>query len=218
MKTMQTVQNLRDGIWNLPQTVNNLLARNDATAGDYLSDADAPDNNNNPEADGVTNSATDSSNDDDITDNINGEAISIDEADVGEDATISPTMYDIPDQSHAIPFALIKEQWQLVLDKECTIPEMENAIVKCKDLVLACNDDTDDRKWLVRHLIELRYRLRELQDVENDPDALPSGIKVILGHHFISRKNCPKYKVYCDHCSGIIWNVVHASYICIGND
>ncbi|XP_055630724.1 differentially expressed in FDCP 8 homolog [Toxorhynchites rutilus septentrionalis] len=213
---MQTVQNLTDGILGLPHiVVNSLLGRGDATSGDYLSEADAPDNNNNPEAEGVTSGDTDSNIDDDITHNNNGESISIDEATVAEDDAISPTRHCIPDRSHAIPYALITEQWQLVLDQECTIPEIENSILKCKDLVLGCAEDTEDRKWLVRHLIELRYRLRELQDVENDLDGSLPGTKVILGHHFIARKNCPRYKVYCDHCSGIIWNVVQASYVCI---
>lgn len=42
-------------------------------------------------------------------------------------------------------------------------------------------------------------------------------LKVILGHHFIARnsKTTPKTRQYCDHCTGVIWSVVQASYICI---
>uniref|UniRef100_A0A182SEE7 Phorbol-ester/DAG-type domain-containing protein n=1 Tax=Anopheles maculatus TaxID=74869 RepID=A0A182SEE7_9DIPT len=71
-----------------------------------------------------------------------------------------------------------------------------------------------------RHLVELRYRYRELVDYSRDPEAILEETEVILGHHFVRRKQFPfqqlqqKRNLYCDHCSGVIWNVVQASYVC----
>lgn len=41
--------------------------------------------------------------------------------------------------------------------------------------------------------------------------------QVILGHHFVDyqAKSIPTTKQHCDNCTGIIWSVVQASYICI---
>jgi hypothetical protein len=121
------------------------------------------------------------------------------------------------EKSQIIPSSLIKEQWQLVLDQNATIPDLINATERCKELVLVSDECSDERKWLVRHLVELRYRLRELQDVAEDPDCRKSDTKVILGHHFVPQqlKKLPKHKIYCDHCSGVIWSVVQASFVCL---
>ncbi|XP_058832106.1 differentially expressed in FDCP 8 homolog [Topomyia yanbarensis] len=218
---MQTVQCLKDGIWSLPSTVHSFLGRDDAdkTNVSFTDNSDNGDkNNNNADSDApiVTDDNDDSGNCD-ITDNgSSADGIEAEEATVGTVSADSLAFNDdvLASRSHAIPYVLIKENWQLVLEQDATIPEMKSAIIKCKDLVLQCRNDTEERKWLVRHLIELRHRLRELQDVDNDPDAIPSGMKVILGHHFVAQKHYPKCKVYCDHCSGIIWNVVQSSYSC----
>lgn len=44
-------------------------------------------------------------------------------------------------------------------------------------------------------------------------------IKVILGHHFVpgTLKPATSVRQFCDYCSGIIWSVVQASYVCTGN-
>lgn len=40
--------------------------------------------------------------------------------------------------------------------------------------------------------------------------------QVILGHHFSvnHKKNVTSAKLHCDHCTGVIWSVVQASYVC----
>lgn len=75
---------------------------------------------------------------------------------------------DSSDKSHAIPNSLIKEQWQLVLEEDATIDDLTNAIEKCKELVLNTDECSMERKWLVRHLVELRFRLREMEDANVD--------------------------------------------------
>lgn len=120
------------------------------------------------------------------------------------------------DKSQAIPNALIREQWQVILGQDASMDELRDAIERCKDLVMNCDEYSLERKWLVRHLVELRYRLRELQDIVDDPLCSAPKAKIILGHHFVTRQliTLPTSKQYCDHCSGIIWSVVQASYIC----
>uniref|UniRef100_A0A336LSZ9 CSON003229 protein n=1 Tax=Culicoides sonorensis TaxID=179676 RepID=A0A336LSZ9_CULSO len=123
-------------------------------------------------------------------------------------------------KSQAIPTTLIKEDWQLILEQDASIEDLRSAIDKCKDLVLKTDECSSDRKWIVRHLCELRLRLQELVDIENDPEETSESAKVILGHHFIPRHlkdnilDSTKVK-YCDFCTGIIWNVIQASYFCV---
>ncbi|XP_055528796.1 differentially expressed in FDCP 8 homolog [Wyeomyia smithii] len=215
---MQTVQNIKDGIWNFPCAVNSFLSREETTGAVQVTLDNSDDNNNNAVSE---NESIDGGgdNDDDITDNGLYEAEAEEPAALGTAMSINSLNLcgenDLLCGSHAIPLALIKEEWQLVLGCEASIPEIEFAIDKCKDLVLRTSTTkTENRNWLVRHLIELRHRLKELQDVDNDPDAVPTGMKVILGHHFVAHKSYPKCKVFCDHCSGIVWNVMQASYRC----
>lgn len=69
----------------------------------------------------------------------------------------------------------------------------------------------------MRHLVELRFRQNELKDMLDDPNTKSNDAttKVILGHHFARNlKHTPTSRQFCDHCSGVIWSVVQASYIC----
>lgn len=42
--------------------------------------------------------------------------------------------------------------------------------MRCKDLVLESDQCSPERKWLVRHLIELRLRLQECREAMADPE------------------------------------------------
>lgn len=85
---------------------------------------------------------------------------------------------DSSDKSHAIPNSLIKEQWQLVLDQDASIDDLTNAIEKCKELVLNTDECSTERKWLVRHLVELRFRLREMEDSNIDHSKTTASYRV----------------------------------------
>lgn len=85
---------------------------------------------------------------------------------------------DSSDKSHAIPNSLIKEQWQLVLDQDASIDDLTNAIEKCKELVLNTDECSAERKWLVRHLVELRFRLREMEDSNIDHSKTSASYRV----------------------------------------
>lgn len=121
------------------------------------------------------------------------------------------------DKLLTIPASLIKEQWKLILNSDATISNLEQAIITCKELILNTDEMSEERKWLVRHLVELRYELEELKNAEEDPNESGPSTKTIIGHHFTVRNigtSLQKARTYCDHCVGLIWSVVQASYIC----
>ncbi|XP_055382631.1 differentially expressed in FDCP 8 homolog isoform X2 [Condylostylus longicornis] len=128
----------------------------------------------------------------------------------------SSTEENSSEKSQAIPATLIKEQWQLVLGHEASLNELEIAIEKCKVLVMETEECTEERKWLVRHLVELRFHYKELLEASNDSKIVYPEKKVLLGHHFTVRQSrgLPQGRQYCDHCTGIVWSVVQSSYIC----
>lgn len=77
-----------------------------------------------------------------------------------------------------IPNSLIKEQCQLILDQNASIDDLKNGIEKCKELVLNTDECSTERKWLVRHLVELRFRLKEMEDASTDLTRKGSMYKV----------------------------------------
>ncbi|CAG9833378.1 unnamed protein product [Diabrotica balteata] len=123
-------------------------------------------------------------------------------------------------ESDLVPASLASEELKLALNKEATEEELLKAITRCKSLILESDHCSEERKWLVRHLIELRLRLEECKDAMNDPlhpRNHSSGVskRVIKGHHLhlqpLLRHASSKY---CDHCTGTIWSVVQAWYEC----
>lgn len=88
-------------------------------------------------------------------------------------------------------------------------------IEKCKQMVLESAECSDERKWLVRRLIELRLRVQEFRELS---EANLLETQVILGHHLIPQKYyiTTSGPVYCDHCSGTIWTMLQSWYMCNG--
>lgn len=127
-------------------------------------------------------------------------------------------------KSQAIPTNLIREDWQLILDQQASRADLMQAVEKCRELVMATEECSYERKWIVRHLVELRFRLRELDDVLEDPKDEGTGARIILGHHFVPRQlkdavtTPTRVRVLCDHCTGVIWSVVQASFFCADCD
>ncbi|XP_053621241.1 differentially expressed in FDCP 8 homolog [Plodia interpunctella] len=99
---------------------------------------------------------------------------------------------------------------KLKIHSSATREEIEKAIIQCKELVLSSPQCSEERKWLVRYLIELRIRLEDLKD----NDGQNRQQVAIKGHHFERQISPSNRKQYCDHCSGVIWSIVQASYIC----
>lgn len=127
----------------------------------------------------------------------------------------------ISEKSLPIPASLVKEQWRLIFTSDASAQDLQEAIDHCKDLVLMSEENSDERRWLVRHLVDLRHSLEELQEAQNDKLELCPVVKTVVGHHFVARQRgvgkglqLPTQRQYCDHCTGIVWSVVQASYIC----
>ena len=85
-------------------------------------------------------------------------------------------------------------------------------------MVLESEECSEERKWFVRRLIELRHRLEQAKESEiskmiQDPEE--SFVK--LGHHFqIEYLPTSTTNKYVDRYCGTIWNVVKSYYQCLG--
>ncbi|XP_017096392.2 differentially expressed in FDCP 8 homolog [Drosophila bipectinata] len=128
-----------------------------------------------------------------------------------------------------IPASLVREQWRLIFTSDANNQDLQEAIAHCKDLVLLSEELSEERRWLVRHLVDLRYSLQQLEEAQEAHQSLPSdivvmdAIRAVVGHHFVphhphhgkrSRLQAATKRNYCDHCTAIIWSVVQASYVC----
>ncbi|XP_053955411.1 differentially expressed in FDCP 8 homolog isoform X2 [Anastrepha ludens] len=119
------------------------------------------------------------------------------------------------DRSYPIPASLVKEQWRLIFTSDANVQDLEAAIAHCRDLVMLTDECSEERRWLVRHLVDLRYSLKELESAQTDPLEVPPQVKTVVGHHFhVQRSGHIGTRQYCDHCSGIIWRMIQACYVC----
>ncbi|EGI68888.1 Differentially expressed in FDCP 8-like protein [Acromyrmex echinatior] len=98
-------------------------------------------------------------------------------------------------------------------NKDASEEDLQEMVRKCKLMVLESAECSDERKWLVRRLIELRLRVQELRET-SDENLFET--RVILGHHFVPQKYyiTTSSPVYCDHCSGAIWTMLQSWYMC----
>ncbi|KAM0731359.1 Differentially expressed in FDCP 8-like protein [Formica fusca] len=120
---------------------------------------------------------------------------------------------DSSDSKGTIPFSLKSVETMLSLSKDASEENLKEMIHKCKLMVLESAECSDERKWLVRRLIELRLRAQELRET-SDENLFETC--VILGHHFVPQKYhiTTSGPVYCDHCSGAIWAMLQSWYMC----
>ncbi|XP_034944418.1 differentially expressed in FDCP 8 homolog isoform X2 [Chelonus insularis] len=119
---------------------------------------------------------------------------------------------DSSDGKSIVPFSLKSVEVHLSLSKTATLEDLNEMIKKCKQMILDSEECTDERKWLVRRLIELRLRAQELR--ESNTNWFETH--VILGHHLVPQKYyIPSTgPAYCDHCSGTIWAMLQSWYLC----
>ncbi|XP_076661992.1 differentially expressed in FDCP 8 homolog isoform X1 [Halictus rubicundus] len=120
---------------------------------------------------------------------------------------------DSSDSKAAIPFSLKSVETILSLSKAACEEDLKEMVQKCKQMVLESAECSDERKWLVRRLIELRLRVQELREASQEKLL---ETQVILGHHLVPQKYyITTYgPVYCDHCSGTIWTMLQSWYMC----
>ncbi|KAJ8670529.1 hypothetical protein QAD02_001788 [Eretmocerus hayati] len=112
-----------------------------------------------------------------------------------------------------IPCTLKSVENLLSITKATNHDDLQEMISKCKQMVLESAECSEERKWLVRRLIELRLRAQELRETTN---ANTVETCVILGHHFAPQKYyiATSGSVYCDHCSSGIWTMLQSWYMC----
>uniref|UniRef100_A0A0A9WWV9 Differentially expressed in FDCP 8 n=1 Tax=Lygus hesperus TaxID=30085 RepID=A0A0A9WWV9_LYGHE len=129
---------------------------------------------------------------------------------------------ELSDSSLNLSSSFINAENYITIKEGCqsafTIDELSEAITRCKKLVLESEQCSDERKWFVRRLIELRHRLEQAKENENaKPTSEIEETLVRLGHNFkLQPPPTPSTKkVYCDYCCGSIWNVVQSYYRCI---
>lgn len=95
-----------------------------------------------------------------------------------------------------------------------SLPESDLAdlIAKCKNLIFESDESSDQHKWLIRKLVELRYRHVQLQAREDSPSDQEE--LTISGHFFKPLKQLPSRRIFCDMCTNIIW-LFQQCYTCI---
>ncbi|XP_008211409.1 differentially expressed in FDCP 8 homolog isoform X2 [Nasonia vitripennis] len=120
---------------------------------------------------------------------------------------------DSSDSRGPIPCTLKSVENLLSVTKAMGEDDLQELINKCKQMVLESAECSEERKWLVRRLIELRLRAQEIRETSN---ANVLETCVILGHHFSPQKYyiSTSGSVYCDHCSGGIWTMLQSWYMC----
>ncbi|XP_053979256.1 differentially expressed in FDCP 8 homolog isoform X2 [Hylaeus volcanicus] len=120
---------------------------------------------------------------------------------------------DSSDSKGHTPFSLKSVETTLSLSKTTCAEDLKEMVEKCKQMVLESAECSDERKWLVRRLIELRLRLQELRET-SEKNLIET--QVILGHHLVPQKYyiTTSRPVYCDHCSGAIWTMLQSWYMC----
>lgn len=120
---------------------------------------------------------------------------------------------DSSDSKGSIPFNLKSVEPLVSLSKATSEEDLQRIVEKCKQMVLESAECSDERKWLVRRLIELRLRVQELRET-SDKNLFET--QVIFGHHLVPQKYLISTSgpVYCDHCSGTIWTMLQSWYMC----
>eukprot|EP00794_Sanderia_malayensis_P018739 gene18740-20628_t len=89
--------------------------------------------------------------------------------------------------------------------------ELQNAIETCKERVKSLPVRSNDRKQLVRKLVQLRLKLHEQKEA---PSESPQHVKKVLGHEF-ARQGKASANYFCDCCGSTIWALMHTLYKCI---
>uniref|UniRef100_A0A1B0FAB8 Phorbol-ester/DAG-type domain-containing protein n=1 Tax=Glossina morsitans morsitans TaxID=37546 RepID=A0A1B0FAB8_GLOMM len=196
------MNSLRESLSNLPGAVSNFISESASAASSYIYTAGSE----TTSTDNQTRSSSSKS----------GSLQSLTDI---ENASSSGVL--ISERSLPIPSTLVKEQWRLIFTSEASVQDLQEAVAHCKDLVMLSDENSEERRWLVRHLVDLRYSLKEMIEAQKDQIEITNTIKTVVGHHFVIRTrgvtmslSLPTSRNYCDHCTGIIWSVVQASYMC----
>ena len=76
-------------------------------------------------------------------------------------------------------------------------------------MVEECTEEmSDQRKWLIRKLIELRFRLAHINALREDICAEED--MMVSGHNFKIVNKLPSKRIFCDFCTSTIWIFQHS--------
>ncbi|CAH0384202.1 unnamed protein product [Bemisia tabaci] len=104
-------------------------------------------------------------------------------------------------------------------DALLSITELTEVISSCQESILKSEECSEERRWLVRRLIELRYRLAVAKETLNQENQSPiSETRVLRGHHFSLQKRSvatAKAMKFCERCCRAIWTVLVSWYECL---
>jgi hypothetical protein len=97
--------------------------------------------------------------------------------------------------------------------KNKSTDDLATLIQLCKKMIGDTVEMSNQWKWLIRKSIELRFAQA---NVLHDSTEFESDDLNICGHFFkiTNAKNIPTKRLYCDHCTNIIW-LFQKSYSCI---
>ncbi|XP_043287638.1 differentially expressed in FDCP 8 homolog isoform X2 [Venturia canescens] len=120
---------------------------------------------------------------------------------------------DSSESNLVVPFSLKSVEALLAISKTTTQLDLLEMIENCKRMVLDSKECSEERKWLVRRLIELRLRAHELRETSGE-NVMET--KVVLGHHLVPQKYyiATTSPTYCDPCSRAIWTILQSWYMC----
>jgi len=90
-----------------------------------------------------------------------------------------------------------------------TDEELENAIETCKERIKSLKTNSEERKQLVKKLVQLRLKRHE----QKEAPAEDIHVKKILGHLFVKEGKVPG-NYLCDSCGSTIWALLHTLYKC----
>ncbi|XP_059351977.1 differentially expressed in FDCP 8 homolog isoform X2 [Daphnia carinata] len=95
--------------------------------------------------------------------------------------------------------------------------EIQVAIDKCKESILALEETSEEKRLLVQRLVKLRLRLQEVQELEIYMD--PKKMKLVQSHKFVSlsvtQLKFHPSQIYCETCCGLIWIPVQSCFVCL---
>lgn len=94
--------------------------------------------------------------------------------------------------------------------KNMSKDELVSAIAKCRVLIADTEEMSSSRVWLTRKLIDLRYRLANINALREDYKISDTSVG---GHCFVELRQAPSKRMYCDFCTNIIW-IFQGCYTC----
>ncbi|CAL8102347.1 unnamed protein product [Orchesella dallaii] len=113
-----------------------------------------------------------------------------------------------------------------------TVEAVEDAERHVKALILNTEGESDERLKLVRRLIELRIRLQEIKDTQDESGGSHAcdELRIVNGHHFVLQGHLSgggglfggivnsTVRSYdgCNRCGGMIWSLIQSWYRCKG--